>query len=128
MKSGTRLSFEAITLKLHHPFRLSTGVSTTRTAHWIRLEDDQGWGEGTIPPYYNISDEDMQALWDEKSHSKEPFPEAPELIPGWIGDQGPAPARAALALEATASILADRGEAPQSKAGLSRVDLTTLMM
>ena len=98
MKSGTRLSFEAITLKLHHPFRLSTGVSTTRTAHWIRLEDDQGWGEGTIPPYYNISDEDMQALWDEKSHSKEPFPEAPELIPGWIGDQGPAPARAALDL------------------------------
>ncbi len=98
MKSGSRLSWEAITLKLRHPFRLSTGVSTTRTAHWIRLEDDQGWGEGTIPPYYNISEEDMQALWDEKSHSKEPFPDSPEQIPSWIGDQGPAPARAALDL------------------------------
>lgn len=98
MKSGPRLSSEAITLKLHHPFRLSTGVSTTRTAHWIRLEDDQGWGEGTIPPYYNISDEDMHALWEEKSHSEEPFPESPEQIPGWIGDHGPAPARAALDL------------------------------
>ena len=98
MKSGPRLSFEAITLKLLNPFRLSTGVSTTRTAYWIRLVEDQGWGEGTIPPYYNISDEDMQALWVEKSHSTEPFPEDPELIPGWIGDQGPAPARAALDL------------------------------
>ncbi len=98
MKSGYRLSSEAITLKFHHPFRLSTGVSTTRTAHWIRLEDDQGWGEGTIPPYYNISDEDMQSLWNEKAHCKEPFPEALEQISGWIGDQGPAPARAALDL------------------------------
>jgi len=98
MDFGPRLSCEVITLKLHHPFRLSTGVSTTRTAHWIRLEDDQGWGEGTIPPYYNISDQDMQALWDEKSHSKEPFPDDLEQIPSWIGDQGPAPARAALDL------------------------------
>ncbi len=98
MKSGPRLSYETITLKLHHPFRLSTGVSTTRTAHWIRLEGDQGWGEGTIPPYYNISDDDMAALWAEKSHSKEPFPDDPDRIPAWIGDQGPAPARAALDL------------------------------
>jgi len=98
MELGPRLSYEVITLKLHHPFRLSTGVSTTRTAHWIRLEDDQGWGEGTIPPYYNISDQDMKVLWNEKSHSKEPFPEELEQIPNWIGDQGPAPARAALDL------------------------------
>jgi len=98
MDLGPRLSYEAITLKLHHPFRLSTGVSTTRTAHWLRLENDQGWGEGTIPPYYDISDQDMQALWNVKSHSKEPFPEELEQIPDWIGDQGPAPARAALDL------------------------------
>ncbi|MCJ7716136.1 MAG: dipeptide epimerase, partial [Anaerolineales bacterium] len=64
----------------------------------IRLEDDQGLGEGTIPPYYNISDHDMQALWEGKSHSKEPFPDDLEQIPSWIGDQGPAPARAALDL------------------------------
>ncbi|RLE06421.1 MAG: hypothetical protein DRJ13_00225 [Bacteroidetes bacterium] len=98
MDFGPRLSCEVFTLKLHHPFRLSTGVSTTRTAHWIRLEDDQGWGEGTIPPYYNINDQDMQALWDEKSRSTEPFPEDIEGIQSWIGDQGPAPARAALDL------------------------------
>lgn len=41
MGLGHRLSWEAITLKLHHPFRLSTGVSDTRTAHWIRLENDK---------------------------------------------------------------------------------------
>ncbi len=98
MDFGPRLSCEVFTLKLHHPFRLSTGVSTTRTAHWIRLEDDQGWGEGTIPPYYNISDHDMQALWEGKSHSKEPFPDDPGEISSWVGEDGPAPARAALDL------------------------------
>ena len=98
MDLGPRLSWEAITLKLQHPFRLSTGVSTTRIAHWIRLENDQGWGEGTIPPYYNVKDEDMWALWKEKSHSEIPFPDKPEDIPSWVGETGPAPARAALDL------------------------------
>ena len=98
MDLGPRLSWEAITLKLEHPFRLSTGVSTTRIAHWIRLENDQGWGEGTIPPYYNVKDEDMWALWKEKSHSEIPFPDNPEDIPSWVGEAGPAPARAALDL------------------------------
>ena len=98
MDLGPRLSWEAITLKLQHPFRLSTGVSTTRIAHWIRLENDQGWGEGTIPPYYNVKDEDMWALWKEKSHSEIPFPDNPEDIPSWVGEAGPAPARAALDL------------------------------
>ncbi len=98
MGLGPRLSWEAITLKLHHPFRLSTGISTTRTAHWIRLENDQGWGEGTIPPYYNISDEDMWAYWEHKSHSELPFPDSPDDIPAWVGESGPAPARAALDL------------------------------
>ncbi|NQS92025.1 MAG: hypothetical protein HQ574_06405, partial [Chloroflexi bacterium] len=95
---GSRLSWEAITLRLHHPFRLSTGVSINRTAHWIRLENNEGWGEGTIPPYYNIKEEDMRSLWEEKSHSKIPFPEHPDAIRSWIGEDGPAPARAALDL------------------------------
>lgn len=98
MNSKPRLSWEKIELKLHHPFRLSTGVSTTRTAYWIRLENDEGWGEGTIPPYYNIADADMEAIWEEKSASPVPFPDNLDDIPSWVGDQGPAPARAALDL------------------------------
>lgn len=98
MTTPPRLTCEVIKLILHHPFRLSTGVSTTRTAHWLRLENEQGWGEGTIPPYYNISDEEMGALWEYKSRSREPFPDTPDQILSWVGDQGPAPARAALDL------------------------------
>lgn len=98
MNSTPRLTWEAITLKLHNPFRLSTGVSTTRRAYWIRLTDDEGWGEGTIPPYYNVKDDDMTAFWDNASQQEIPFPENPSEISSWIGQEGPAPARAALDL------------------------------
>ena len=40
----------------------------------------------------------MRSLWDEKSRSMTPFPDDPEEIPGWVGEDGPAPARAALDL------------------------------
>ncbi len=98
MISTPRLSWEAITLKFHNPFRLSTGVSTTRRAYWIRLADDVGWGEGTIPPYYNVKDDDMTSFWDSASQRVIPFPDDPSEIPSWIGQDGPAPARAALDL------------------------------
>ena len=98
MNSTPRLTWEAITLKLHNPFRLSTGVSTTRRAYWIRLTDDEGWGEGTIPPYYNVKDDDMKSFWDNASQQKIPFPDDPSEISSWIGQEGPAPARAALDL------------------------------
>lgn len=98
MSNNPRLSWEALTLKFHNPFHLSTGVSTTRTAYWIRLENDQGWGEGTIPPYYNIKDEDMMAFWEKASQKDIPFPDEPTKIPDWIGQDGPAPARAAIDL------------------------------
>ena len=98
MSNKPRLTWQAISLKLHNPFRLSTGVSTTRTAHWIRLEDDQGWGEGTIPPYYNITDEEMISYWDKASLIDRPFPDDPAEIPQWAGEHGPAPARAAVDL------------------------------
>jgi len=98
MINTPRLSWEAITLKLHNPFRLSTGVSTTRQAYWIRLTDDEGWGEGTIPPYYNVKDEDMTSFWDSASLREISFPDDPAEIPSWIGETGPAPARAALDL------------------------------
>ncbi len=45
------LNWEKLTLKLRNPFRLSYGTSETRQAFWIRLANDEGWGEGTIPPY-----------------------------------------------------------------------------
>jgi L-alanine-DL-glutamate epimerase-like enolase superfamily enzyme len=93
-----RLSWETITLKLKNPFRLSYGVSETRQAHWLRLAGDEGWGEGTVPPYYGISDESMIAVWETAARRKDPFPDDPEEISDWIGDSGPAPARCALDL------------------------------
>ncbi len=94
-----RLSWTPLTLEFHRPFRLSNGVSTSRTAYWIRLENDEGWGEGTIPPYYGISDESMIAYWDTASRSEKPFPETPAEISPWLNtDNAPAPAKTALDL------------------------------
>jgi L-alanine-DL-glutamate epimerase-like enolase superfamily enzyme len=93
-----RLTWQDIILKLHNPFRVSYGASVTRPAHWLRLEEDQGWGEGTIPPYYGVRTEDMTALWQAAALSPEPFPDDPEEISSWVGENGPAPARAALDL------------------------------
>jgi len=93
-----RLTWEAITLQLRNPFRISYGVSETRQAFWLRLAHDAGWGEGTIPSYYGISDEAMTAVWQAAAHSSLPFPDDPADIPAWVGEDGPAPARAALDL------------------------------
>ena len=59
----TRLTWEPITLHFRTPFRVSYGTTETRRAHWLRLAGDEGWGEGTIPPYYGISDERLAAVW-----------------------------------------------------------------
>ncbi len=93
-----RLSWEMQTLHLRNPFRLSYGVSDTRQAFWLRLEGDQGWGEGTIPPYYRVDPGAMIAKWQQAADSSLPFPDDPQDIPAWIGTDGPAPARAALDL------------------------------
>ncbi|MFN2117406.1 MAG: dipeptide epimerase [Candidatus Promineifilaceae bacterium] len=93
-----RLTWQELTLKLHNPFRVSYGASVTRQAHWIRLEEDQGWGEGTIPPYYGVNPEDMTAVWQRAARSSEPFPNDPAEISAWVGNEGPAPARTALDL------------------------------
>ena len=93
-----RLTYKALTLEFHRPFRLSTGTSLTRTAFWIRLSDDEGWGEGTIPPYYGIPDASMIAAWDAAAQSEVPFPDNPAHIPAWLGDVEPAPAKCALDL------------------------------
>ena len=96
--SAARLTWQALTLKLQTPFRISYGVSATRQAFWLRLADDAGWGEGTIPSYYNISDEAMAAFWAAAAQRTDPFPDDPADIAAWIGDDGPAPARCALDL------------------------------
>jgi L-alanine-DL-glutamate epimerase-like enolase superfamily enzyme len=92
------LSYESITLKLRNPFRLSYGVSETRAANVVRLANDEGWGEGTIPGYYGISLESMQALWDQAARRTDRLPDSVDAIPAWVGLDGPAPARCALDL------------------------------
>ena len=92
------LSWEALTLQLRTPFRLSYGATQERTAHWIRLRGDAGWGEGTIPPYYPVLPEAMRAYWERTALRAEPFPERMEDIFAWVDPDGPAPARAAVDL------------------------------
>lgn len=92
-----KLTWQKITLKLRNPFRISYGTSETREAFWIRLKDDAGWGEGTIPPYYGVELKDMEAVWEKAAKKPAPFPDDPAKISDWIGD-GPAPARCALDL------------------------------
>ena len=104
-----RLSWEPITLKLRTPFRISYGVSETRQANWLRLADDAGWGEGTIPSYYGISDESIFACWAAAAERRDPFPDDPADIEAWIGDEGPAPARCALDLALHDRIARQRG-------------------
>jgi hypothetical protein len=115
---ATCLTYEAITLRLCNPFRLSYGVSETRRGFWLRLKDvaasegpaansrarggldagDVGWGEGTIPSYYQIPEAKMCAFWDAMARRRDPFAADPDGIAAWVGADGPAPARSALDL------------------------------
>ena len=93
-----RLSWEKITLKLQNPFRLSYGTTEERQAYWIRLAEDAGWGEGTIPPYYHVDQSATEAVWQKASESKIAFPDSIDEISTWVGTEGPAVARCALDL------------------------------
>jgi L-alanine-DL-glutamate epimerase-like enolase superfamily enzyme len=104
-----RLSWKAITLELRNPFRVSYGASETRQAYWLRLEEDSGWGEGTIPPYYGVTAESMIACWEEAAARSEPFPNDPAGIAAWVGQEGTAPARSALDLALHDRIGRNRG-------------------
>jgi L-alanine-DL-glutamate epimerase-like enolase superfamily enzyme len=94
----TQLTWQPITLNLRNPFRVSYGVSETRTAFWLRLAGDAGWGEGTIPPYYGVDTAAMTAYWAQMAQRAEPFPAGVGQIAAWVGTDGPAPARCALDL------------------------------
>jgi len=89
------LTWECMTLKLRNPFRLYYGVDETRTSYWIRLAEDAGWGEGTIPSYYHIPWEEILACWQTAARQDRPLPDDPGEFPDWI-PEGPAPARCAL--------------------------------
>jgi L-alanine-DL-glutamate epimerase-like enolase superfamily enzyme len=95
------LSWEKITLHLRNPFVVSYGTSDTRDAFWIRLNDkkggDEGWGEGTIPPYYRVDPTVMIDCWRAASEQTKPLPDRIEDVAAWI-PQGPAPARCAIEL------------------------------
>lgn len=118
--STTRLTWQPLTLKLQVPFRISYGVSATRQAFWLRLADDAGWGEGTIPSYYNISDEALFAFWSAAARRSDPFPDDPAEIADWIGSDGPAPARCALDLALHDRIGRQRGMPLYQLLGLPR--------
>jgi L-alanine-DL-glutamate epimerase-like enolase superfamily enzyme len=94
----TLLTWESLTLKLRNPFILSYGASDTRQAFWIRLAGDEGWGEGTIPPYYGVDTSEMTAAWATAAQSSRPLPDDLAGIPTWVGNEGPAVARCALDL------------------------------
>src|SRR4051812_27196889 len=106
--NGPCLWWESLTLQLRNPFRLSYGVSETRAAYWIRLRDDSGWGEGTIPPYYRVDPSAMLECWERASKQTIFFPDQVEDIPHWL-PEGPAPARSALELALADRIAKFRG-------------------
>ncbi|MBW6466691.1 MAG: dipeptide epimerase [Brevefilum sp.] len=95
----SRLTWEKITLQLRNPFRISYGVSEERQAYWIRLERDTGWGEGTIPPYYGVKQDQMESFWQQAAETRKDFPENCEEISDWISEIGPGPAPARCALD-----------------------------
>src|SRR5438046_10752117 len=95
MTTAPALSWQMLTLHLRNPFRVSYGTSETRNAFWIRLAGDEGWGEGTIPPYYRVDPRAMTDCWTRAAEQDEPFPDHVEAIADWLPD-GPAPARCAL--------------------------------
>ncbi len=109
MKAKQILTWEKLTLKLRNPFRLSYGVSEERQAFWIRLAEDEGWGEGTIPPYYGIDQNAMIGFWDAAAQRQDALPEDVDRIETWVGLDGPAPARCALELALYDRIARQRG-------------------
>jgi L-alanine-DL-glutamate epimerase-like enolase superfamily enzyme len=104
---------------LRNPFRVSYGVSETRQAFWVRLAGDEGWGEGTIPPYYRVDPSAMTGCWDAAAKKTERLPDRVEEIEGWI-PEGPAPARSAIDLALWDRIGKKRGEPLWNVLGLPK--------
>lgn len=114
------LRWEKRSLQLRNPFRLSYGVSETRQAFLIRLAEDSGWGEGTIPPYYGVDERSMTEFWDAAAQRNDPLPDEVEAVETWVGLDGPAPARCALDLALHDRIGRQKGLPLWQLLGLSR--------
>jgi len=119
MADAAALTWETLTLKLRNPFHVSYGVSETRQAFWIRLANDEGWGEGTIPPYYRVDASAMTECWQRAATQKKPLPTDVDEIAGWI-PPGPAPARSAIELALYDRLAKQRGVALYELLGLPR--------
>ena len=102
------LSWEKQTLKLRNPFRLSYGATEERQSFWLRLRDDEGWGEASIPPYYRVDASEMIACWARANGVGKPLPDDVRDIAAWAPD-GPAPARCAIELALFDRIAKRRG-------------------
>ena len=108
MSTAPALSWEKQTLKLRNPFRLSYGATEERQSFWLRLRNDEGWGEASIPPYYRVDASEMIACWERANSSGKPLPDTRDQIPAWVPD-GPAPARCAIELALFDRIAKRRG-------------------
>src|SRR5688500_390945 len=102
------LSWEKQTLKLRNRFRLSYGATEERQSFWLRLRNDEGWGEASIPPYYRVDAGEMIACWQRANDSARPLPDEVRDVAGWVPD-GPAPARCAIELALFDRIAKRRG-------------------
>jgi len=91
-----RLVWEKIALELKNPFRVAYGESSICYVYWIRLAEDNGWGEGAIPFSGGNSDKEMLACWEKAARSPVNFPVSIHQVQGWMGEGGTAPARCAL--------------------------------
>jgi len=93
-----RFVWEKITLELTNPIRIAYGESRIYHVYWIRLAEDSGWGETSIPSNAGNSEKEMLACWANVARSDKHFPVSVHQVHGWIGEEGPAPARCALEL------------------------------
>lgn len=119
MASILSLRWERLTLVLRHPFRLSYGVSETRQTYWLRLGEDQGWGEATLPPYYGVDLTTFEAFWEQRARGDLNPPRSLEDLPAWVGESGPAPARCALEMAALDYLARQAGQPLYRWLGLS---------
>lgn len=93
-----RLLWEKIRLELKNPFRVAYIESSFYDTYWVRLAEDNGWGECAIPSYFNISEKKLVSYWEKVAQSSVPFPVSIHQIDEWMGEDGVAPARCAVEL------------------------------